>query len=69
MPALSHDARLLRNIDDCTSRRMFIVGIFGVLLAIILMILNYLRPADMNKFFGTHSEILSPYDEEVRLIS
>lgn len=44
---------------------MFVSGIFTILIAAIMLVLDYLRPADMNKFFGTLSEIHSPYDDEV----
>ena len=40
-------------------------GLFVVLMAAIILVLDYLRPADMNKFFGTTSEFHSPYDNEV----
>ena len=47
---------------------ILLLGIFTILIAAIMLVLDYLRPADMNKFVGTQSEIHSPYDDEVSLV-
>ncbi|XP_067943801.1 dual oxidase maturation factor 2-like [Watersipora subatra] len=39
------------------------MGLFVVLISAIILILDYLRTEDMNKFFGTISEYHSPYED------
>ncbi|KAF6021915.1 hypothetical protein EB796_019778 [Bugula neritina] len=39
------------------------VAIFVIVISVIILVLDYLRPADMNKFFGTTSEFVVANDE------
>lgn len=34
-----------------------------IVISVIILVLDYLRPADMNKFFGTTSEFVVANDE------